>query len=91
MGFAAQAQAQASGVFDLGVEQNTVALTMQRLRRQAVQITRPKVNMALLAKMKMMGSSMKKKVRIVFKPPHQPLQSALFDALSCELKGCFCF
>ncbi|CAL8464737.1 g4272 [Coccomyxa elongata] len=57
-----QAQAQASGVFDLGVEQNTVALTMQRLRRQAVQITRPKVNMALLAKMKMMGSSMKKKV-----------------------------
>lgn len=60
-----QAQAQASGVFDLGVEQNTVALTMQRLRRQAVQITRPKhqVNIGLLAKMKMMGSSMKKKVR----------------------------
>ncbi len=58
-----QAQAQASSVFDAGVEQNSVKLTMQRLKRLAVQSTRPKVNIGVLAKMKMLGSSMKKKVR----------------------------
>jgi hypothetical protein len=58
-----QAQAQASIVFDAGVEQNSVKLTMQRLKRLAVHSTRPKVNIGILAKMKMLGSSMKKKVR----------------------------
>lgn len=81
MDFDAQAQAQASGVFDLGVEQNTVALTMQRLRRQAVQITRPKVNFMLLAKMKMMGSSMKKKVRGFTENIYHPLTCNLLYLL----------
>ena len=58
-----QAQAQASSVFDAGVEQNSVKLTMQRLKRLAVHSNRSKVNIGILAKMKMLGSSMRKKVR----------------------------
>lgn len=90
VGDTAQAQAQASGVFDLGVEQNTVALTMQRLRRQAVHITRPKVNFMLLAKMKMMGSSIKKKVRGMHSNTSSApdLPSALFKAFNRDLKRC---
>lgn len=57
-----QVHAQASAVFDSGVEQNSIKLTMQRMQRQAVQTSRAKLNLAMVAKIKTLGSSIKKRV-----------------------------
>lgn len=58
-----QAHEKASSLFEAGVETHSVKLVMQRMQKRPVQRMRPKLNFALVAKMKMLGSSMKKKVR----------------------------
>jgi hypothetical protein len=60
-----QAANLANSVFDAGVELHSIKLVVQRMQKHAVQRSRPKINLGLLTKMKMLGSSMKKKVRPV--------------------------
>ena len=57
-----QAHTQASSLFEPGVATHSVKLVMKRMQKHALQRPRPKLNVAVLAKMKMLGASMKKKV-----------------------------
>lgn len=78
-----QAQAQADAAFDAGTETHSVRLVMKRMQARAVQKSRPKFTIGMVAKLKMLGASMKKKVRALC----VQRQHAAHQAESCARLG----
>ena len=64
---AMQAQGRAAAVFDAGVESQSVKLAIKRLTAYAVQRSRPKLSVGMIGKLKLLGASSKKKVRLVLR------------------------
>ena len=61
----AQAQANADGVFNTGVESMTVKLTMKRMQGFVAPKKTTKLNMALISRLKLVGKAARDKVRIL--------------------------